>query len=137
MSLRIRCERCATVYELDEKRLPARGASVKCTRCQHVFRAVPPAPAEAAATAAPRPPPSEDRTEAFGFSKGAPPETTASFASSPPPAPPSEPVPHRPSRPRMAAVPPPAAPRPARWPWILVVLGVVAAALVAAWLKTR
>jgi hypothetical protein len=37
----------------------------------------------------------------------------------------------------MAAVPPVAAPRPARWPWILVVLGVVAAALVTAWLKTR
>jgi hypothetical protein len=38
----------------------------------------------------------------------------------------------------MAAVASPAAPRPARWPLlILVVLGVVAAALVAAWLKTR
>jgi 2-oxoglutarate dehydrogenase E2 component (dihydrolipoamide succinyltransferase) len=106
---------------------------VKCTRCQHVFRAVPPAPAAPAETAAPRPTPSEDRTEAFGFSKGAPPETTASFASAPPPGP----EPHRPSPPPQAAVPPPAAPRPARWPWILVVLGVVAAALVAAWLKTR
>jgi hypothetical protein len=37
----------------------------------------------------------------------------------------------------MAAVPTAAAPRQARWQWILVVVGVVAAALVAAWLKTR
>jgi hypothetical protein len=38
----------------------------------------------------------------------------------------------------MAAVPPLGAPRPTRWPLlVLVVLGLVAAALVVAWLKTR
>jgi len=40
--VRIQCERCSTVYELDEARLPPGGAAVQCTRCRHVFRAVPP-----------------------------------------------------------------------------------------------
>jgi predicted Zn finger-like uncharacterized protein len=37
--LRIQCERCETVYELDDARVPAGGAAVQCTRCGHVFRA--------------------------------------------------------------------------------------------------
>lgn len=38
----IRCENCSTVYQLDENVLPASGAPVQCTRCQHVFTAYPP-----------------------------------------------------------------------------------------------
>ncbi len=39
----IRCERCSTVYELDETRLAAEGSPVQCAKCQAVFQAVPPA----------------------------------------------------------------------------------------------
>lgn len=38
----IRCERCSTLYELDEKVLSSSGSQVQCTRCQHVFTAHPP-----------------------------------------------------------------------------------------------
>ena len=38
----IRCERCSTLYELDESLLASDGSDVQCTRCQHVFRAIPP-----------------------------------------------------------------------------------------------
>jgi len=38
----IRCERCSTMYELDEKLLAPTGSDVQCTKCQHVFKAFPP-----------------------------------------------------------------------------------------------
>lgn len=38
----IRCERCSTLYELDEALLSPDGSPVQCTRCQHVFTARPP-----------------------------------------------------------------------------------------------
>ena len=38
----IRCERCSTVYELDETLLAPEGAPVQCTRCDNVFVAFPP-----------------------------------------------------------------------------------------------
>jgi predicted Zn finger-like uncharacterized protein len=38
----IRCDKCSTVYELDEKVLPAGGAPVQCSRCQYIFTAFPP-----------------------------------------------------------------------------------------------
>ena len=38
----IRCERCSTLYELDEGLLLPSGSPVQCTRCQHVFTAYPP-----------------------------------------------------------------------------------------------
>jgi len=38
----IRCERCSTLYELDETLLSPQGSPVQCTRCQHVFTAFPP-----------------------------------------------------------------------------------------------
>ncbi len=77
--MRIRCERCATTYELDEKRLPPHGALVKCTRCDHVFRAAPPgAVAEGAPAQPPAPQPAdagrsagEERTAIFGYGAGA------------------------------------------------------------------
>jgi hypothetical protein len=90
---------------------------VKCTRCQHVFRAVPPgsvaaspsgvsggirpvpsAPPAPAVTRAPatpvtapadagRPVPAEERTAVFDFSRGTTPEHTASYVAATPPAP--------------------------------------------------
>lgn len=152
--MRIRCERCATVYELDEKRLPARGAQVKCTRCQHVFRATPPGqtlpaqtpPVEPAAADAPRPVPTEERTAVFDFSRGTTPERTASYVTAPPPAPASAvgtagsaaPAdPQGPSHPRVAQAAPVAAAPSARWPLFLLVLILLAVALAAAWFATR
>jgi predicted Zn finger-like uncharacterized protein len=43
----IRCERCATAYELEDGVLPLEGSDVQCARCQHVFRALPPQAAAA------------------------------------------------------------------------------------------
>jgi len=43
----IRCERCSTLYELDEALLAPEGSPVQCTRCQAVFSARPPRPASA------------------------------------------------------------------------------------------
>ncbi|MGA9520948.1 MAG: zinc-ribbon domain-containing protein [Myxococcaceae bacterium] len=40
--MHIACPQCATRYELDERLLPPTGAPVQCTRCSHVFTAVPP-----------------------------------------------------------------------------------------------
>jgi predicted Zn finger-like uncharacterized protein len=37
----IRCEKCTTLYELDDKLLPPQGAPVQCSKCQHVFKAFP------------------------------------------------------------------------------------------------
>jgi predicted Zn finger-like uncharacterized protein len=74
----IRCERCSTLYELDESLLAPTGSQVQCTKCENVFTAFPPrapgrtlvgvpaaeaeaAPAQAApaAVAPPAPPPPE------------------------------------------------------------------------------
>ena len=38
----IRCERCSTLYELDEGLLSPEGSAVQCTKCEHVFKAFPP-----------------------------------------------------------------------------------------------
>ena len=43
----IRCDKCTTLYELDDKLLPPHGAPVQCSRCQFVFTAYPPGPSEA------------------------------------------------------------------------------------------
>jgi hypothetical protein len=123
------------VYELDEKRLPAGGARVKCTRCQNVFRASPPV-AEVLPSATPAVPP-EERTSVFGFSSGAAPERTASYASAQAPAPAASAEPSSTRRPRViSASPAPASPR-AIWPWIVLALVLVAAALVAVWFNSR
>ena len=34
----VRCERCKTLYELDEARVSEAGTAVRCTTCGHVFR---------------------------------------------------------------------------------------------------
>jgi predicted Zn finger-like uncharacterized protein len=40
--MHITCERCGTVYALDDRLIPAAGAPVQCTRCGNVFTAKPP-----------------------------------------------------------------------------------------------
>ncbi len=109
--MQLRCERCSTVYTLDEKLLPPAGAPVQCTRCQHVFTAYPPqAAGRTAIFAAPRPP------------AGPPPP----LGPPPPPLiPPLQFVPLTPSAPAAAGAPPqpfpplvpqPGAPVPPRAP---------------------
>jgi hypothetical protein len=122
------------VYELDEKRLPAGGALVKCTRCQNVFRASP--PAADVPPAAPPVAPLEERTAVFGFSSGATPERTASYASAQAPAPAAPAGPSSTRRPRVTSASPAASAR-AIWPWIVLALVLVAAALVAMWFNSR
>jgi len=51
----IRCERCSTLYELDEALLAPEGSPVQCTRCQAVFTARPPMPAARTLVGAPAP----------------------------------------------------------------------------------
>ncbi len=55
----IRCERCSTLYDLDETLLAPEGSSVQCVKCQAVFSASPPKPGAAAASQVvpPAPPP--------------------------------------------------------------------------------
>ncbi len=38
----ITCEKCSTRFVLDEARIPAQGARVRCSRCQHRFHVKPP-----------------------------------------------------------------------------------------------
>jgi predicted Zn finger-like uncharacterized protein len=45
----VTCERCDTRFRLDESRLPARGARVRCSRCKHAFFVRPGGAAEAEA----------------------------------------------------------------------------------------
>ncbi|MGC4115365.1 MAG: zinc-ribbon domain-containing protein [Myxococcales bacterium] len=52
--MQISCERCSTVYVLDDKLIPPGGAPVQCTRCGLVFTAKPP-PGAVAAAPAPKP----------------------------------------------------------------------------------
>jgi predicted Zn finger-like uncharacterized protein len=75
----VRCERCETRFKLDESRIPARGARVRCSRCKHAFFVMPPGATRedalhavaAAAAAAPEetkraPEPSWDLDDAAG-----------------------------------------------------------------------
>ena len=38
----VTCASCLTKFSLDESKIPAQGAKVRCSRCQHVFHLVPP-----------------------------------------------------------------------------------------------
>jgi predicted Zn finger-like uncharacterized protein len=38
----VTCSSCLTKFNLDESRIPAKGAKVRCSRCQHVFFVTPP-----------------------------------------------------------------------------------------------
>ena len=138
--MRIRCERCATTYELDEKRLPPHGALVKCTRCDHVFRAAPPAPGSGSDPPEPQPvePPGtagEERTALFGFTTPPGEEKTASLAAVPPPEPATarrrEPPASalRAGRPSTAE----AAGKRSPWPWLILAALLVALAIAVGW----
>jgi predicted Zn finger-like uncharacterized protein len=146
--LRIRCERCATTYELDEKRLPPHGALVKCTRCGHVFRAAPPV-AGAVPGPSPEAPPSpasrpagEERTAIFGYAAAEQDEQTARIPS------PSAGPPARPGGPRAVEARPSgtaaqarqvhvangtAARKGGRWTWWVVAAVLIAAAAGIGW----
>ena len=116
----IRCERCSTLYELDESLLSPEGSPVQCTRCQAVFTARPPlgqgrtlvgVPAATEAAQATTSPPTSTATSA-------PTSTATSTATAPPPAAPAStptatggPAPQPPPRPK-AARPSPAVYRP-------------------------
>jgi predicted Zn finger-like uncharacterized protein len=123
--VRIRCERCATIYELDEKRLPAHGALVKCTRCEHVFRAAPPAPG------------ADEKTALFGFSAPGGEEQTANIAGvkPPEPAPPRrrDPIPQATSALRQKPAPAARGERGTRWRWVVLAAIAAALALAAGW----
>ena len=133
--MRIRCERCATIYELDEKRLPPHGALVKCTRCDHVFRAAPPVagsespPPEARPGVSPGPP-GDERTALFGFATAGAEEKTASIAAVPPPEP--APARRREPVPSVTAKGGPGGPR-SRWLWVVLAALIVALAVAAGW----
>lgn len=133
--MRIRCERCATIYELDERRLPAHGALVKCTRCDHVFRAAPPAPGSPAPPrhgpdAEAPPVAAEEHTELFGFTAPGAVERTASLTAVPPP----EPAPprRRETTPATSAAIPDRG-RPAWVLWVVLAALVAALAIAAGW----
>jgi predicted Zn finger-like uncharacterized protein len=161
----IRCERCSTLYELDEALLSPGGSPVQCTRCQHVFTAHPPRAAERALAAVPArpaavaPPPEtkpEDRQAAAEIA--AAPSAEALAAERPTPRPEARavrtapPPVYRPS----TTVAPPTGGRAAllkrdtvgafenrlrwsaRWRWLAPVLaGAVALVAVTAWLVVR
>lgn len=38
----IACQKCRTRFQLDEARIPAKGARVRCSRCKHAFLVLPP-----------------------------------------------------------------------------------------------
>ncbi|MFT3835609.1 MAG: zinc-ribbon domain-containing protein [Myxococcaceae bacterium] len=73
--MHISCENCGTTYVLDERLIPPQGAPVQCTRCQHVFTAVPPA------SMANTPPPAAPASQTMMF--GAPGSTTPPPSSKP------------------------------------------------------
>lgn len=70
----IRCERCSTMYELDESLLAPNGSEVQCTKCQHVFVAFPPRSAGRTLVGMPtEPPPPEPKPEPPAAQPPAPP----------------------------------------------------------------
>src|SRR5574338_346914 len=36
------CQKCQTRFQLDDSRIPAKGARVRCSRCKHAFLVAPP-----------------------------------------------------------------------------------------------
>lgn len=158
----IRCDRCSTLYELDEALLAPEGSPVQCTRCDHVFTArpasgpshEPPPPAEPWRPEPPPPPEDDELPEPPPPMDDELPEpaavsSPASYSTPPlrwdrpgppvyrPSAAPSAPGVTRPPQIRRDAVGAFEARlrRSARWRWLAPALVVLAlAAIVAAWL---
>jgi predicted Zn finger-like uncharacterized protein len=82
----IKCDKCGTVYDLDENMIPVQGAPVQCTKCHNVFMAYRPG-------------------------MGPSPKPVPAPAPAPPPpavaAPPPRPPPGRPTAPAPVRAPPP------------------------------
>lgn len=53
--MKVSCPSCNTSLNIDDKKIPAGGARIKCPSCQNVFPVKPPAPASAATAAVPLP----------------------------------------------------------------------------------
>ncbi len=159
----IRCERCSTMYELDETLLAPTGSDVQCTKCQHVFTALPPrsagrtlvgVPAEAASPEPSRPAaapaPSRSAARASGPFAGAP--SARGEGAAPRGVRPGAPPVYRPPAAASGAGSAPVGRAPvlrrdavgtfearlrwaARWRWLAPLLGVaLVAVVVAAWL---
>ncbi len=105
----IRCDKCTTVYELDEKLLPPQGAPVQCSKCQFVFTAYPASatatPADAPASPepprpgpAPAPPPSASPQATVPSAPASPASRPDSARSAPAGVPPPEAAPVEPQR---------------------------------------
>ncbi len=60
----ITCENCSTSFNLDENLLKPTGSKVRCSQCQNIFTAFPPAPPEEAAPPEAIPPEPEVQDEA-------------------------------------------------------------------------
>lgn len=76
----IQCDKCSTKFRIDDSKVTGAGVKVRCTKCQNVFIAAPPAPQQDATsenteTAQPplknTPPPEENKDAGFGFDEQA------------------------------------------------------------------
>jgi predicted Zn finger-like uncharacterized protein len=111
----IRCERCSTLYELDEELLSPGGSQVQCTRCGHVFTAHPPSAAGPALAGLPpqpaaEPPAPEPKPSASPAGPGAAAVAAAAapaVADAPPEPEPPPPPPPRPEPRTVRTGPPP------------------------------
>ncbi len=105
----IRCERCSTLYDLDEALLAPEGSPVQCAKCQAVFTATPPKPGaspggQSTAAQAASPPAATTAGTSATPSSAASAFSSAGAASSPPPSPASPTgVPPAPASPSAAA----------------------------------
>jgi predicted Zn finger-like uncharacterized protein len=60
----VTCASCMTKFSLDESKIPAKGAKVRCSKCQHVFFVTP--PTEPPAELPPELPPEPKEEEPMG-----------------------------------------------------------------------
>lgn len=109
----IRCEKCSTLYELDDKLVPPQGAPVQCGRCQYVFTVRPERPAAEPAPVAPAPASQAEKNEgAASSSATATPAATPTATTAPAPTSTATPTPTSTATSTRAPAPP-AAPTPA------------------------
>lgn len=51
----VQCEKCSAKFKVNPEKISAKGTSVRCSRCKHVFKAYPPQPEVSAPAIAPAP----------------------------------------------------------------------------------